>query len=287
MAIYDVNETRVMKAYDLNGDMPSLAYDIEGNLVYTKEPITLKAMTYNVGQWWCGTGSNVPAEKDEMYYALQNGMIQNVNADVLFLNEYRDEFSETGRTALSLLEQYYPYIETRSGGKGLYIGRAICSKYPLLNYQTHSYNNGNYYYDSADILVDGIPITIVVTHMPTVEDSRLACIPVLISFLKQKSRFICCGDINTLDCRSESGADYTNMIVPLLDAGFNLANCSEFGFLVTYSDTPSGTYVGCLDNIITSPNISINSAHVDTTKLTDDITDRVDHMPLIAELEIN
>ena len=286
MAIYDIYGNELSSVYDIEGHELDNAYDIEGNLVYTKEPITLKAMTYNVGQWWYGSGANVPAEKDEMYYALQNGIIQNANADVLFLNEYRDEFSGTGRTALSLLEQYYPYIETRSGGSGLYIGRAICSKYPLAQYVTHTYSGANYY-DSATITVDGIPITAIVTHLSTNKTNRLAQLQTLISFLNNQNRFICCGDLNSAVGGSEQttgASDYRDMIVPLLNEGFNLANCSDYGFLVTYTD---GSWSGCLDNIITSSNISINSAHVDTTKLTDDITDRVDHMPLIAELEIN
>lgn len=285
MAIYDINGNRVMKAYDLNGDMPSLAYDIEGNLVYTKEPITLKAMTYNVGQWWYGSGANVPAEKDEAYYALQNGMIRNANADVLFLQEYRDNFS-ADRTAVSMLSQYYPYIEARSGGAGSYLGHAICSKYPLLNYTTHGFGDGRYY-DSATITYEGISITLVVTHLSTSADSRYSQITTLKSFLSQQNRFICGGDFNTVTIYNNvttTADDYINVVTPLLERGFNSANWSDFGFIHTYNDN---TWNGCLDSIITSSNISIDSAYVDTTKLTDEITDKVDHMPLIAEITIS
>ena len=37
----------------------------------------------------------------------------------------------------------------------------------------------------------------------------------------------------------------------------------------------------------TSSNITIKDMYADTTKLTDGITDKIDHLPLIAELIIN
>lgn len=89
-----------------------------------------------------------------------------------------------------------------------------------------------------------------------------------------------------LDCKSTSGSDYTDVIEPILAAGFHSANCTDYGFLVTYSDQPNSTWTGCLDDIVTSGNIEITSAEVDTTKLTDNIGDKVDHMPLIATVVI-
>lgn len=290
MAIYDAEGNQLFSCYDAQGTSLNYAYDAEGNLIFQsgETGTHLKVMEYNVGQWYYGSGTNVPADKDQEYYDLQNGMIQRANADVLFICEYWDMFSQAGRTALSMLSQYYPYIETQGGSSGYY-GRAICSKYPISNWTHHAYaNDANRYYDSVDLTVNGVQITALVTHLST-DSKRNTQINELISYLSSLDRFICAGDYNTLtitDSVTTDAGDYTNIITPLLNAGFNCANCST-QFLVTYSDDPESPYVGCLDNIVTSSNIDIESAYVDTTKLTDSLTERADHMPLIANLIID
>lgn len=284
--IYDINGNALSAVYDSSGNNLQSAFDINGNLIFSADRPSIKVMSYNVGQWYYGSGDNVPADKDADYYALQNGMIANANADILCINEYWNTFSKTGRTALSLLSQYYPYIEARNGGSG-YFGRAICSKYPISNYTTRAYTaESSRYYDSCTITIEGISITIVVTHLGLTLSNRELEIAQLISFLQTQERFIACGDYNMLDCKTTSGADYLAIMEPILNAGFRSANCADFGFIETYSDVPSGTYTGCLDNIVTSANISIISANRDNTKLNDLLTEKTDHMPFIAELSI-
>ena len=286
MAIYDANGEQLYRAYSADGNELGYAYDADGNVIFQKEqPIgtPLRAMTYNVGQWYDGTGSNVPADKDAEYYALQNGMIQSADADLLFLCEYNATFSKAGRTAESMLSQYFKYILSQESSVW---GRAICSKYPLSNWTHHSYSNETRrYYDSAEMTVDGKQITVVVTHLAT-DAKRNAQVLELISYLSTLNTFICAGDFNPITIsngKTTDADDYTNIIVPLLNAGFNLVNGST-KFVYTYNDVD---WWGCLDNIVTSPNIQITSSYVDETKLTDSIVDeRVDHMPLIAELVI-
>jgi endonuclease/exonuclease/phosphatase family metal-dependent hydrolase len=293
MAIYDADGNQLFSCYDSDGNSLNYAYDAEGNIIFQKEEpptpvgIPLRVMSYNVGQWYYGSGDNVPASQDAEYYALQNGMIQNANADIACFCEYMNDISKLPRTAQSMLSQYYQYILSQGGGGG-YLGRAICSKYLMENWTHHSFSNeSSRYYDSATVTVDDIPITVIVTHLNYANESlRLGQLNELIAYFKTLDRFICCGDFNTLDCKSTSGANYANMIVPLLNEGFHLANCSSNGFKVTYSDEPTSTWDGCLDNIITSSNIYIDSVHVDTTKLSDNLTERTDHMPLIADLVV-
>lgn len=285
MAIYNIDGIQALRAYRINGESVSSAYDISGEQVFSTAYPLLKVMTYNVGQWYIGGADNVPADKDAAYYALQNSMIQNANADVLFINEYWKVMSKTGRTALSMLQQYFPYIHEQGGNSG-YFGRCICSKYPITQYTVRNYSNeASRYYDSCVISADGVEITLVVTHLAT-DSKRNTQITELISFLSGLNRFICAGDFNPLTISNGTtteAEDYTNIIVPLLNAGFHCANCSTYDFMYTYNDN---TWNGCLDNIVTSSNIQIGSAYVDTTKLTDSIVDKVDHMPLIAELSI-
>lgn len=292
--VYDINENLLATIYDKSGTTLEKAYNKSGEVVYTSENPTIKVMDYNVGQWYDGTHTRVPSAKDAEYYALQNGMIGSIDPDILVMEEYLTQFSDTGRSALTMLQQYFPYIHEENAVSSVSsgAGRCIASKYPITNYVTHQYTQigSPRYYDSCTITVDNIPITVVVTHLnynASSDTSRINQLNELKTFCQSQERFIACGDLNTLDCKNTSGADYQSMIVPLLNAGFHLANCSDFGFLVTYSDEPIATWTGCLDNIITSSNITITDAYVDTAKLTDGLTEKADHMPLIAELQLN
>jgi endonuclease/exonuclease/phosphatase family metal-dependent hydrolase len=293
MGIYTISGENLSSAYEISGSDLSSAFSVNGEVVFTKTGM-LKVMQYNVGTWYEGKHTNVPAAKDDEYYSLQDGMIQRNNPDILCMNEYCKQFSKTGRTALSMLQQYFPYIHEQGGDNpdaSNSNGRCIASKYPITNYTVRNFNDGSgLYYDSCTITVDGNPITVIVTHLfysASDASKRVSELQTIISFMRTQERCILCGDLNTLDCKSTSGADYVSMIRLLLDAGFHVANCGDFGFLVTYSDEPTGTWTGCLDNIVTSSNIQILSARVDTTKLTDGLQEHTDHMPLIAELSIS
>lgn len=291
MSIYEKSGGLVLSPYSVSGGNLNQAYDVNGVKVFDGTGIPLKVMTYNVGTWYEGKHTNVPAAKDEEYYNLQNGMIQRDNPDILCMCEYCKQFSKSGRTALSMLQQYFPYIHEQGGDNpdaSNSNGRCIASKYPITNYTVHNFGDGSgLYYDSCTITVDNVPITVVVTHLVySGEEKRIAELKTVIQFLQTQEKFILCGDLNTLVCKSTTDKNYIDMIQLLLDAGFHIANCGNFGFLVTYSDEPTGTWTGCLDNIVTSSNIQILSAHVDTTKLTDGLQEKTDHMPLIAELSI-
>lgn len=292
MSIYNINGEALVNAYSIDGINLQYAYNIEGQQVFPSET-TLRVMTYNVGQWYIGDGNIVPSAKDSEYYNLQNGMIQRANADILFINEYRNNISSS-RTAESMLSQYFPYIKTKNGSSG-YTGRAICSKYPLSNYTVRNFVNGNTgnYYDSAQITVNGKTITLCVVHlMVTSEPDRYLQAQELCSFLNTQDTFIAGGDYNT-GMSSDRGNDntestaYEHFVKLFTDEGYHTANFDQFGFMTTCNDGVDGAGTDWdLDNIITSADINILSAYVDTTKLTDEIHDKTDHMPLIATLQI-
>lgn len=292
MAVYSFQGQSTQTAYSKDGEQLSQAFDIVGNELL-ENIISLKVMTYNVGTWYEGKHDNVPADKDEVYYALQTGMIQRNNPDILCMNEYCKQFSKTGRTALSMLQQYFPYIHEQGGDNPSASnanGRCIASKYPITNYTVRNFSDGSgLYYDSCTVTVNDVPITVVITHLfysASNASKRVSELQTIISFMQTQERCILCGDLNTLDCKSTSDADYISMIQLLINAGFHIANCGSFGFLITYSNEPEDSWVGCLDNIVTTSNIVITDAYVDTTKLSDELTERTDHMPLIATLQI-
>ena len=289
MSVYNKSGTIISSAYNVGGSLLPQAYDIDGTPILSGIP--LKVMQYNCGQWYVGDHDNVPADKDEEYYALQNGMIQQNNPDILLIEEYTAQFSKAGRTALSMLQSDYPYYhEQTNGTTTTVVQRAIFSKYPLSNYQTHIFtSHSNYYFDSCTITVANIPITVVALHFHwnnrTYRTQEAAA---LLEFAESNQYVIIGGDFNTVDCSDTSGADYIAEIKPFVDAEYNVANCGEFGFLGTYTGNSSAPYtMSVLDNIITSSNIDIDSVTVDETKLTDLIGEKVDHLPIIAELTIN
>lgn len=291
MSIYNMAGESISFAYSVDSEL-NTAYDISGEVVFQKQDmISLKVMTYNVGQWYIGGHDNVPADKDSIYYNLQNGIIQQTDADILLLEEYTKQFSKTGRTALSLLEQYYPYIHEQGGDSATSSnGRCIASKYPISNYTVRNFNDGSkLYYDTCTITVNDIPITVLVTHLHWDNLSkRKSEINTIISLASGMDYLIGGGDLNTINCRNTSEEDYTNILLPLLSAGFHIANCGDFGFIGTHgADSSYPNNLSILDNIFTSSNIQITNAYSDNTKLTDDIGDYIDHLPLIAELSIS
>lgn len=287
--IYDVASNTLHEAYDSDGEEVTSAFDVNGDQAYWKSGFPLKVMTYNVGQWYKGTSTNVPADLDQAYYALQSGMIERNNPDILAIQEYWTLFSQTGRTSLSVLEEYFPYIYEVGVSSGFY-GRCICSKYPISNYTTHNYvSDSARYYDSCTITVDETPITVLTTHLSLQEENRVSEISELIEYLDTQTRFICCGDYNT-NIMSESVTDpyYPTNVEPFFEAGFHSANYAKNGFLATSNNGVDGKGINSyIDNIYTSSNIDVINAYVDRTKITDDISEIVDHMPLIANLWIN
>jgi len=280
--IYNISGIATNSAYDVSGNHLNRAYDVSGNQVFSGS-ISLKVMTYNVGGWYTGSGGNVPAAKKDTYYALQTGMITDNDPDILIIQEYLAQFSDDGTSALTMLQGLFPYVHAVTSGT--YFGRAVCSKYPITDYVQRAYTQeSSRYFDSCTITVNGVPITVVNTHLGLTQANRTPELSQLIGFLNTQTRFICGGDFNTsiMPTETTSSTSYVENVKPLLDEGYHMANFAEEGFLVTSSDKPDGTWDGCLDNIVTSSNISVSGAYVDTTKLTDGLNDKIDHMPLIA-----
>ena len=287
MSVYNKSGNAIQTVYDVDGIGVSNCYDING--IPLLVPLSVKVMTYNVGGWYCGTGTNVPANKKEDMYALQTGMIEDNDPDILIIQEYLADFSADGTSALTMLQGLFPYVHTKTSGT--YYGRAICSKYPITDYTEHYYtNDSNRYYDSCTITINGIPITVLDTHLATTTEGRGAQITQLINYLSGLNRFVCGGDYNTPYV--ESGFDFDNSeLQPFFTAGINLANCSTLGYFITNSNNPTSptNWKGCIDNICSSQNMIPVSAYVDESKLTaygDGLIERVDHMPFIATYQV-
>ena len=287
MSIYNKDGIQLLSAYDVDGNELINAYDVEGNLIFHKDAGLIKVCSYNVGGWYIGSGTNVPANKDEAYYTLQNGMIDDIDADILCLEEYWATFSQSGRTAESLLSQYYPYIQT-AGGTTQYTGRAICSKYPIINYTQHTFSGETRYYDCAEINISGETVYVFVTHLhPSDPTTRIAEAVELYNFIQTQGyeKYIVCGDFNSnlFDPMTE-----VNIAIykQFLDIGCTIANDGNFGILNTAcnsADWASDAFA--IDNIIASDSFTFESVGTDLAKITNSTVladGKIDHVPLYA-----
>lgn len=285
MAVYNKNGEPLATIYGKDGTPLNVAYDKNGNVIYTAS--TFKVMSYNVGQWYIGNGYAVPTDKKSEYHTLQANTLANNPVDVLLIQEYLNEWCVDGSLASEFISPYFDYQNTTTP-QG-YIGHSTCTKVPQSNYTSHPFTShgANYpSFESCEIVVDGKTITLINTHLDYSSAYQPSEIADLVNFVENLDYFIICGDFN---CGAEAVGDsqYNVCIKPFVDKGYHASNCNGDNWINTYYATadPEGTRYKT-DNIITSANISIVNVYAYTEKLTDGIADKIDHIPLIAELSI-
>lgn len=289
MAIYDKNGNSLLTVYGVDGVVLSQAYDINGNPLLDTGNL-LKVMTYNVGHWYIGTTELVPTAKKTEYFDLHNGMLTRNEPDILFLQEARNAYCADGTSASAILSPHFDDIKSTSITQW-YIGHEICTKnLPIQNYTSHRFtrNRGNYpTFETAQISFDGKTINLINTHNDYYADYQPSEISDLLSAISGMEYFILCGDFNiNLAVEDTSDDQYTINVKPFVDAGCHVGNCVK-DWIPTYFGTASPTGGKFTDQFITSPNINIVSLYADTTKLTDGLGEKIDHIPLIATLQIN
>lgn len=285
MAVYNKGGVLLSSIYTDGGYEAYRAYDVNGDEVFRGG---LKVCTYNVGGWYIGSGTNVPATKDAVFYDLQNSIIFSIDADVLVLEEFWTQFSQSGRTAASLLSQYYPYIQT-ADGSATYTGRAICSKYPISSYTQHTFSGETRYYDEAVITIDGNTIYFFVTHLhPSDLTIRAAEATELCNYVKTLTDdFIIGGDFNNI-IRNPLSESNEAIYRQFLDYGCSMANGGSLGILDTACNSADwANDKFAIDNILVSDGFSIETIGTDLTKITDpDVlaAEKIDHVPFYATI---
>ena len=289
MAVYNLNGTEIQNIYNKSGNKISQAYDKSGNPLIGDS--VLKVMQYNVGQFYIGDGNVIPTELKSTYSTLQTTIFNNHNPDICLMQESPRIFCADGTLSDDFLSTWFNQFASSRGGINYQAHRIATKGYTISNYQeiefTHPY--GNYPgYETCTMSINGHNILFVNTHMTTSQSEQESQCADILNAVSNAEYFIICGDFNTV-ISSLSDTDYINCIKPFVDAGYNTANCGSFGILSTYYATadPDASYKPATDQIIVSSNITIQDAYVDTTKLTDGIDAKIDHLPLIAELVIN
>ncbi len=286
MAVYDVNGNQLYSIYDTDGSELYNSYDIEGSLIYSRTgTIALRVMSFNVQGF---TGINAIS-------SIQNEAFVTQGADIIGMQEYQSAGSKyiDGMTVENYLH-YVGYNDYKVGS--LAVNKTFfASKYPYSNFSEKVYDT---IYSAQDVRsyikcymnIGGKQIAFYNTHLDVAASSyRIAQIQELIEDMEQEDSFILVGDLNTT-CIDTTGKDYAGIIAPLINAGYNVANCNpnRDGFIQTWTggaDFTGGYY--CTDNIVTSSDISMNTVWADYYKVSnnpDSLT--IDHVPLLADLEI-
>lgn len=285
MSIFNINGNYLTNAYETDGDALPVAYDINGNVIFSPDWTRIKVMSYNIGQWYIGNGSNVPTDKYTSYYNLQRSILSSNAPDVVGFQEYYDPFS-TGHNVADVIGEYFTdHVNNATSG---YPAKAIYTNgYDISDYSVHDFSVGNQLFIVGKIVVDGKDIWIINVHLATslYEANKVAQSVELFNYVSNLEYFIILGDFNTV-CKSVNDSEYTTIMKQFVDAGYNIANCSaQHGFIDTWTEgtSESGTWYPT-DHIITSPNIIMADVYRDTTKLTDGLSDVIDHLPLVAEL---
>ena len=281
--IYNKNGNALTSAYNVSGDSLESVYDLNGNAVYQR---VLKVMTYNV-QWFQNFNSQ---------QTMQELIINSNDADIIGIQEISKNgtIPSLGQTVLS----GYGYKQLSSHKNYM----ALASKKQFSNYSTADFQNQDAYdaseynetraYQKCTINVGGIPIVWINAHLCFHDASvKAAQMMELLTIAEQNDYCIITGDFNSY-CLAVSDTDYVSMYKPFVDAGYNLANCTEEkGFTKTWTDSAVATSTAemtyATDNIITSANINIMSVKYDSTKFSYLDGHAIDHIPVIAELQVN
>lgn len=288
--VYDINKNQYNYAFDIDGMSLNQAYDLDKNpLLDTTPPVveSFKVMSYNVGSW-TKFGEKATTENQETWYTLQNSILSTEDTDLLGIQEY---YSKIGNYNVpTMLGQYYPYlfavdwVSTKAG-------RAIASKYAMANAREVNFQNQTgeiRSYLIGDISIDGKTIKFITAHLALDEETVIKQIQELLHLVNNYEYWILTGDFNIEFTTAES-VGYTNFVRPFLDAGYNVANASVFGFIPTFTTKKPGddSSWASIDNILCSSNIDMKNVYTNKQKITEHADYQIDHLPLIAEMELN
>lgn len=254
---------------------------------------TIKVMSYNVGNWYIGSGTNVPTAKKSEYEQLIRDILTNNDCDIVAFQEYWSTFCADGTTAVSILDDYYSSIDTIDGTT-TYMGKGICMNMVPKTKVTQSYTqqSGTHKRFRVNVVeINNHDVYIISCHLDwsnkTIQYSQVQD---LLNYVSDKDYFIICGDFNPTIRVTEdrTGTDYINVAKPFIDAGYNMANWKNSFIATAFNGTglDDSTSISCLDNIITSANILIFNVQTDIEKLIDNVLDKIDHIPIVATLVI-
>lgn len=239
--------------------------------------INLKVMTYNV-QWFTKINSQLSMQKE---------IFDRNEAQIIGLQELSTDgkVNRVGKAALA----GYPIL-CLSDHKN-YLG--IASQYVLKNIRSHDFKHQDpedmarhgetRAYITARLEIGGKTVTLINTHLCYLTpDVKYQQMKEIFDVAMRHKCVIITGDFNCF-------GEYEQMYRQFVAAGFRLADC-DAKVTKTWTEKPNPKYLGQFtyptDNIIVSPNIRIKKVRYDKTKLKYPDGNPMDHIPIVATLQI-
>lgn len=291
MGVYALDGTQLPTIYGTDGSEAINGYDINGNIIHPTGPTTLKVMTFNV-QAFSGMNSQADMMAD---------IFGTYDADIIGFQECVSGLSNIPSAIRSSLSEY-----PNTFFSSHYNYNAVFSKIALQNaiaqdYETQSADewaswNETRSYIKCYLNIGGKNVCWINTHLAVANDQpKYDQCAELFAMAEQEDYCIITGDLNQYSYNT-AHAGWQNMYKRFVDAGYNLANCKDDNHYVwTYSpkttatglDDTSAFYApNAPDNIITSPNITIDNIVFDEIKLEYLDGNTIDHVAIIAELTL-
>lgn len=278
MSIYKLDGAELLTPYNIDGDELSQVYDISGNPLLVG---VFVVMTYNP-QWWTKINSQL---------AMQEEILEKYNPNIIGFQEYSTNGSLPSVGSQALENYPYKYVSNHYNYNG------IASKIQLTNVTNnqYTYHDDEYWqYQKGYFNFNGVTIAFYNTHLTwryESQEGRRLQAEQLFADAQTEEYVIITGDFNSY-AYNTSQTDYINIFKPFVDAGYNLANASpDAGFHGTYCGlaypTSEADMEAPCDSIIVSGNIEIEEVIFDFTKFDYLDGNYVDHIPVVAKLQIN
>lgn len=281
--IYNIQEEPLDDAYSVNGNNLSTAYNVGGSKIWEKDssepsepsaPTILTVMTFNIGEFY---GRNTTS--------VLSHIIDTYDADIIGLQEV---YKTSLASAFSTVFSDYPYesFASQVNKTAIVSKTALSASSGIFSSQSIEQRG----YNKAYFQFNGKSICWFNAHLETTGGgtAKASQARELYEMAIQEEYFIITGDFNTI-CRSTADEEYSTIMRQYLDYGCYSANCSEqFGFVNTWSgdnSLSSSNSYPC-DHIITSPNLPIESVKFDMYKTTISSSYSIDHIPIIAEINV-
>ena len=231
-------------------------------------------MTYNVGGWYIGSGTNVPVDKYNKFITLQKNILDRYMPDVLCLQEYMDNFAPGKPTVDVLLGERFRNIVTGKGNT-TYHGKAICTSQTMVDAENINFTGEDRNYEKAYIYCNGKKVCFISTHLSLTSSQIINECTELLSAISGEEYVVIAMDSN-VDAHDPDTTLYDASLKQFTDAGYNVANNGNY---ITYGPTDKA-----LDTFVTTSNIEIKSLVVDEQK--DGLSEGEDHFPFIMYAEI-
>jgi endonuclease/exonuclease/phosphatase family metal-dependent hydrolase len=286
--IYDIDGSALNAVYDADGEELDTAYNADGEVIYSKSsPNLVSVMSYNM-QWFRDING---------YASMFNTILSKYDPLIIGAQEFR-----SGTYGIGTISGVDPVTFLNGKGyshiyetTGLDNGNAVISKIasdgnvPTIVFKENHYTGTDLGYQKAYFTINEKKVAFFNAHLATsdYESDKVSQAKELFDAVQLEESFILTGDFNTV-CKSVNDTEYTTIMKQFVDAGYNIANCTaDAGFNGTWTsgNSEGGTWYPC-DHIITSADIAINRVVFDRTKIELDTGLSIDHIPVIAYLEI-